>query len=189
MTTPLNLWTGNLPGVVLMEGGVILIGASVFSAQEGGLKFVAGSTKRHVAFDGMRSEVVGLHRTVEFKPVISGTILELPSTAFADLEPGATAVTITGGPTSATQMQPKTAGVLYASGDYLANVKAVWQRGDGTIFQLRFPKAHCIKWDLAGKDKEEGKFSIELQADLDMSVSGNTLSTPPYVLEYAAALT
>jgi hypothetical protein len=184
MPNPLSSWNGQLPTDVLLDSGILYIGAAIFSAQEGGLKFEPGKTIRSIPFDGQRAPIAGLDRTVEWKSSISGTIMEIPSTAFVDLEPGATTVTVAGGPTGATQVQPKAAGTLYAAGDYLANVRCVWQRGDGTYVQVRFPKCLCSKWDLTGKDKEEGKFAVTFEARLDMTVSGQLVSNPPFVMEY-----
>ena len=181
---PLGSWTGTLPADVMLDSGVLYIGSSIFSAQNGGLKFDPTRTVRQVIFDGQRSPILGLDRTVETKAVITGTILEVPDSKFISIEPGATLAVTTGGPASAVAMQPKQASIMYAVGDYLSNVRAIWQRGDLSYVQIRFPRALCTKWDLVGKDKEEALWAITIEARLDMAVSGQLVSNPNWVIEY-----
>jgi hypothetical protein len=187
--TPLNAWNGNIPSDVLLESGVLYIGSSLFSATEGGLKYDAGVTRRNIEFDGKRSAVALLDRNVMFAPKITGTVLQVPSTAMIQVEGGGATGTVTGGPAGATQVQAKQAGVMYASGDYLTNLRLIFERADGTYFIVRFPKALITKWDLAGVDKEEAKWNIEIEARLDLSISGAKPYDPPMVYEYSAALT
>lgn len=189
---PLGSWTPTLPQDVLYDTGVLYIGASIFSAQQGGLKFDPTRTVRQVEFDGRRSPIVGLDRTVEMGAVITGTVLQVNPTQFPQIEPGAVAadpLLFPGGPSGATAMQPKQAGLAYAAGDYLTNVRAIWQRGDYSYVQIRMPKALCTKWDLTGTDKEEAKFSITIESRLDMAVSGQLVSNASWVIEYFAAAT
>jgi hypothetical protein len=183
---PLGSWTATLPQDVMLDSGVLYIGASIFSAQEGGLKFDPTKTIRQVVFDGQRSPIAGLDRTVETAAVLTGTVLQVSPTTFPTIEPGAaTPVPVVGGgPAGATQLQPKQASIMYVAGDYLTNVRAIWQRGDGTYVQIRFPKALCTKWDLTGTDKEEAKWAITIEARLDMTVSGALVSNPNWVIEY-----
>jgi hypothetical protein len=188
-TLPIASWNGALPNDLLLDSGVLYIGANVFAAQDGALKYDRGISMRQTAFDGQRSPIVGLDRTTELKPKLTGTIIQFPSATLQSLSPGMVAVTFTGGPTGATQLQPKTPGVLYAAGDYLANVRAVWQRGDGTFFQIRFPKSLCVKWDVAGVEKAEAKINFEIDARLDMAAAGVSIYTPPMIYEYFTAAT
>jgi hypothetical protein len=187
MPNPLSSWNGQIPTDVLLDSGILLIGSSpavAFSAQEGGLKWDPGKTLRQIAFDGQHSDIAGLDRTVTWKPKLTCTILEIPLAAWSQLEPGSVLATVAGGPSGATQVQPKPAGVLYAAGDYIANARVAWQRTDGTYFQIRMPKALVGKWDVAGTDKAEGKWAIEIEPRLDMAVSGQLVSNCPFVGEY-----
>lgn len=187
MPTPLSSWNGQLPTDVILDSGILYFGASpgtAFSAQRGGLKWDPGEEKRQIEFDGQHSGVAGLDRTTFWKAKLSGNFLQVPVAAWSQLEPGAALATVAGGPAGATQVQPKSAGVLYAAGDYLANARIAFMRGDGTYFQIRMPKAVVVKWDLSGTEKEEGLYAIEIEARLDMTVSGNTPATPPFVGEY-----
>jgi hypothetical protein len=186
---PLTSWTPNILNDVLMDTGILYIGASAFAAQDGGVKYDPMVTLRQIPFDGSRAPIVGLDRVVEYKPKITGNVIELERTNLLQLHPGASAVTIAGGPAGASQYWPKRAGVNYLVGDYLTNVRLIWLRTDNTYFQVRFPKAIVVKWDIAAQDKQEGKIAIELEARLDMAPSGALPSDPPMVYEYSAALT
>lgn len=183
---PLSSYTTTLPTDTLLDTGVMYAGSNIFAAQEGGLKFDPGKTFRQVQFDGQRSKVKGLDRIVMFEPKITGTIIELGPTKIPQLEPGASAVTLTGSPSGyTTGYRPKQAGVLFVSGDYLSTFRCIWQRGDGTYVQVRFyDGAYIDKWDAAGTDKQEVKIAIEVCAVLDMSVTGRDVADAPYVVEY-----
>lgn len=183
---PLASWNGQLPTDVMLDSGVIYIDSSgVWSAQDGGIKFDPGREMRQIPFDGQRAQIVGLDRNTGFKPVLSGNIIEIPSATLLQLEPGSATGSITGSPSGLTsQVVPKQAGVLYAAGDYLTNVKCIWMRGDGTYVQIRFPKCIVNKWDLTSSDKTEAKAAVELEARLDMTVSGAHVYDPVYVVEY-----
>lgn len=187
MTNPsLSSWSPDLPANIMLDSGVMYVGSAVFASTEGGIKYEPGATRRQMPFDGARSPIVGLDRNIEYRPVITATLMEIPQTIFSHIEPGATTVVRTGGPAGATQIGPKIVGTMFAAGDYITNLRAVWQRGDGTYFQVRFPKALCLKWDITGRDKEEVKYACSFEARLDLSVSGALTTDAPVVYEYFA---
>lgn len=184
---PLSSWNGQLPTDVQLDSGILYIAGAIFSAQDGGLKFDPGKETRNIDFDGKRSPIKGIDRTVSWKPVISGNIMQIPVANFGVIEPGATGPgsTIAGGPIGATQRIGKTAGVLYAAADYISQPRAVWYRGDGTYVQVRFYDGGlCVKWDEAGQDKNEVKYAIEIEARLDLTASGRVPTDCPFVMEY-----
>lgn len=184
---PLSSWNGQLPTDVQLDSGILYINGAIFSAQDGGLKFDPGKEIRDIPFDGRRSKVKGIDRTVFWTPVISGNIMQVPVANFGVIEPGASAPssTITGGPSGATQRVGKSAGVLYASGDYIVQPRVVWYRGDGTYVQVRFfDGGLCTKWDETGQDKSEVKYAIEIEARLDLTASGRQVYDCPFVMEY-----
>lgn len=183
---PLSSYTTTLPSDVLLDTGIMYLGASIFAAQDGGIKFDPGKTFRQVQFDGQRSRIKGLDRTVAFAPKITGTVIEMSPALMLDFEPGAVPATVAGSPAGfTTGYEPKQAGVLFLAGDYIASCRVIWQRGDGTYVQVRFfDGALCAKWDMAGTDKQEVKIAIELEAVLDMTVSGRKVSDPPFIIEF-----
>lgn len=180
---PLTGYTATFPNDVVLDSGQLYIGATVFGAFAGGLKFDPGITWREVEFDGKRSPVKGLDRKAMMLPKISGTCIQLSTGNVAQLEPGVT-VAASGGYTGSTSYWPKDAGVFLASGDYLTDVRAVWLRGDSTFVQVRFPVGVCTKYDIVSKDGAEIAIALEIEARLDMSVSGAQIGDAPYRIEY-----
>lgn len=196
MTAPLTGYTTNLPSDILLDSGVLYVGltpSTVFGAFAGGLKFDPGVTYRNADFDGKRSPVKGLDRVTMRMPKISGTCIQLSTTNVGQIEPGATTAT-TGAWTASTSYTPRAAGALLAAGDYLSDVRLVFQRGGttasaGSYVQVRFPSALCTKYDLTGSDGAEVAIAIEIEARLDTALSGFTaVGTAPFRIEYLSTV-
>lgn len=176
-------YNANLPSDILLDSGLLYVGNSPIGVSLGNLQFDPGDDTHNVDFDGKRAPVMGLDRTVNWLPKITGDLLQLGTSNVGQVEPGATSVT-GGGITTYT---PKKAGVLYVTGDYLTNLRLIFQRGSGAYVQVRFPKAVCEKYSIAGVDKAEAKVSCEFQARQDLTSSTDT-DVPPYVIEYLASI-
>lgn len=187
MTAPLTGYTSTLPSDVVLDSGVLYIGATVFGALTGGLKFDPGNEYRAVEFDGRRSPVKGLDRKASVMPKLSGTMIQLSTTNVGQLEPGA-AINATGAWTGSTSYQPKAAAGFLASGDYLTDVRAVWLRGGGNFVEVRFPAALLTKYDITSQDNAEIAIALEIEARLDMTASGATTGTSPFRIEYLASV-
>lgn len=185
MTAPVTGYTSDFPNDVVFDSGYLLVGATVFGAFAGGLKFDPGVEYRAIEFDGRRSPVQLLDRKSAMMPKISGTCIQLSTTNVTQVEPGAS-VTASGAWTGSTSYLPKRAGALLVAGDYLANVRAVWRRGSGGGVQVRFPAALLTKYDVTSQDGAEIAVALEIEARLDMSVSGATIGDAPYRIEYIA---
>lgn len=193
MTAPLTGYTSTLPSDILLDSGVLYVGATVFGAFAGGIKFDPGVTYRNAEFDGKRSPVRLLDRVTMRMPKISGTVIQLSTTNVAQIEPGATVAT-TGAWTGSTSYTGKAAGPLLVAGDYLSDVRAIWQRGGatataGSYVQVRFPSALCIKYDVTGQDGSEVAIALEIEARLDPTLSGFTnIGSAPFRIEYLTTL-
>jgi hypothetical protein len=185
MTAPLTGFTSQFPSDVLIDSGVLYVGASVFGAFQGGLKFDPGVEYINTAFDGKRSPVKLLDRKNMQMPKITGTVIQLSTTNVAQIEPGATSVT---GWTGSTAFRPKRAGSYLVTGDYLANVRAIWLRGNGSFVQVRFASGLVTKYDVTSQDGQEVAIALEIEARLDMSVSGANVGDAPYFIEYLATV-
>lgn len=183
---PLTGYTSSLPTDVLLDTGTLYLGASVFGAFRGGLTFDPGITWRNVEFDGKVSAVKGLDRKVTVNPRISGTVIELAPADVPNVEAGATVVA-SGAWTGSTSYRGKAGQTLYASGDYLTDVRAVWERGGGGLVQVRFPSAIVASYTITGAAGEEAAIALEIEARLDLSVSGSTPSDMPYRIEFFTA--
>lgn len=187
MTAPLTGFTTQFPTDVLVDSGVLYVGATVFGAFQGGLKFDPGLEYLNTNFDGKRSPVRLLDRKSNQMPKISGTVIQLSTTNVTQIEPGAT-VAASGAWTGSTSYLPKRAGSFLASGDYLTDVRAIWLRGGGNYVQVRFPSALLMKYDITSQDGQEVAIALEIEARLDMSVSGANVGDAPYRIEYIAAV-
>jgi hypothetical protein len=187
MTAPLTGYTSNLPTDVVLDSGVLYVGATVFGAFNGGLKFDPGIEYISTQFDGRRSPVRGLDRKNAMMPKLSGTVIQLSTTNVGQIEPGAT-VSASGAWTGSTSYLPKRAATYLASGDYLTDVRAIWLRGGGNYVQVRFPAALCTKYDITSQDGAEIAIAIEIEARLDMTVSGANVGDAPYRIEYIASV-
>lgn len=196
MTAPLTGYTSSLPSDILLDSGVLYVGpagsTAVFGAFAGGLKFDPGVTYRNADFDGKRSPVEGLDRVTMRMPKISGTVIQLSTTNVAQIEPAAATQNgeANGGWTAATSYAPKSAGQLLVSGDYLSDVRCIWQRGGatssaGSYVQVRFPSGLCTKYDITGQDGAEVAIAIEIEARLDPTLSGfSAIGAAPFRIEY-----
>ena len=90
MTAPLTGYTATLPADVVLDSGQLYVGATVFGAFNGGLKFDPGVEYRNIEFDGKRSPITALDRKTSFMPSVSGTVIQLSTTNVLQIEPGAT---------------------------------------------------------------------------------------------------
>ena len=188
MTAPLTGFTSSLPTDVVLDSGVLYVGATVFGAFQGGLKFDPGITYRSTDFDGKRSAVKLLDRKMMVAPKLSGTVIELATGSVARLEPGATVAT-TGAWTASTSYAPKRSAGLLVAGDYVNDVRAIWLRGGGGFVQVRFPSGLLTKYDIQSQDGEEASISLEIEARLDTAVSGFTnVGDVPFRIEYLASV-
>jgi len=187
MTAPLTGFTSQFPTDVLVDSGVLYVGATVFGAFQGGLKFDPGIEYLNVTFDGKRSPVKLLDRKSNQMPKITGTVIQMSTTNVTQIEPGAT-VSAAGAWTGSTSYLPKRAGSFLAAGDYLTDVRAIWLRGGGNYVQVRFPSALLMKYDVTSQDGQEVAIALEIEARLDMSVSGANTGDAPYRIEYIASV-
>lgn len=181
--SPISGYAATMPHDILEGSGVLYVGSTPLSASRGGLSFDPAKEVRNVEFDGKRSAIKLLDRTIRVVPVISGTMIQAGQAQLTSYEAGATstfasATAVTG------VITPKKAGLLYAAGDYITNLGLVFERLNNAGFiRLRFPTSLCRKYALKGTDGEEGEVAVEFEARLDMSVSGALINDLPYVWE------
>src|SRR3954469_23376995 len=87
-----SAYSSTLPADVLLDSGLLLVNsATPWGVSMGDLSFDPGIERKQVSFDGQRSAIVGLDRTVGFAPKISGTMKELSTARLTGLyEPAST---------------------------------------------------------------------------------------------------
>lgn len=165
-------------GDLVLDGGELYYGNTKLATTRGGVRFSPGETMRAVEFDGRRAAVGGLDRIVFRDPTLSCTLLDLTAAEMATLMPGAVPATAGG----ITTITPPDAGVFLTP---LANVRAVFRRGDLGIFEIRFPLAMPERGDLETADPGEAGFPVTFHA-----VVNNATQNPedaPYTIHHYSA--
>jgi hypothetical protein len=190
---PVGALTATLPDDLALNVAVLYVGASIagttvsgtkVSATQGGIDFKPGIKRRSIEYDGQRSETEGLSYVIEYDARITGSIIQLGASQIAMLEPGSTSDE-SGGITTYT---PIAADTLYEpTDDYLTDVMAVWQRGNGGLFVVHFPKAMVMDWSIDSKDKSEAKVKLDLKAILDLDAAVADTGAAPYTILDVAA--
>lgn len=183
----LSGYTSTLPNEVLLNPALIYVGTTVWGVTRGGVSWDPGVEVAEVEFDGKHTEIKGLARKNKFASKLTFTVLQLGTAAeIQRIEPGATTATSTvTGITSV--ITPKDAGNLFAAGDYLTDVRAVWELGEGSKYiAIYLPVARVSKGTITGAADGEGEIPVELTAVLDMT--SGAISRAPYKYELRTAL-
>lgn len=180
-TPPLNSYDDQFPSDVRLSSGILCIGDDKFGGTLGGIQFNPNREIVNLDFDGKRAPIAGLDRTARRRGVLSGTAQKLGVSDLEAFEPGGSSDS---GWSGGAAYIPAKAGPLYAEGMYLENVRAVWERGDGTLFQIRFPKAIITTWQSADNGDQAAGIQFEIEARVDMSAEGASPSDAGYVFEY-----
>lgn len=166
--TSLSGYSSALPDDVLFGTGVLFKGTTPISASRGGLNFDPGNVMKQVTYDGQTSPVKGLDRKVYMEPKITGSLLQFANAEMDKYEPGATIEVA-----HAKKGTPKGANLLFATGDYVADLRLYFERGkNGGLICIYFPYALCVKYSLKGQDKDEALVEVEFQARRDASAIG-----------------
>lgn len=180
---PISGYSADLPGDVLMDTGVLWIGNAILGATRGAPNFDPGKEFSNIDFDGKRSDLLGLDRVDRYDPVLSGMLIEFDTPDLARFEPGSTSAG-----TGTVVHTPKAAGTLFASGDYMTDLRLIFERGvnPGTFAAIHFPKALCTRYRVAGNKNDIALIEFEFRARRDMS--SGTLFDAPYKIELRDAL-
>jgi hypothetical protein len=173
----LSGYSSRLPADVLLNTGVLFVGNSPLSASRGGLSFDPGTTFRQVPYDGQTADVVGLDRKVYIKPTIKGKFLQYTHHELAKFEPGANVHL---------QTTPLGAGIMLVVGQYVNNLRLIFERASGGYVEVVFPKALCEKYTVAGQDKSEPEVDAEFTAKRDTTVQTTEGLAPYYIKEIAS---
>jgi hypothetical protein len=180
--------TATTPDDLVLNVAVLYVGGSIvgttasgtkFGLSKGGLDFDPGRKDREIEFDGKRAPIAQLEYPIDYDARIKGKIIQFGSEQIAYLEPGATL--------NGDEYTPKSADTLYAEGDYLEDVMAVWVRGNGGLFVVKFPVARVVMYKVDSKDKQEAEISIDLKAFLALDVAVADTSAAPYTIQDVAA--
>lgn len=184
-------WLATLPSDVLLDTGVLKVGATFIGVTRGAPKFDPGYTIESLTFDGKHADVLGLQRKFHGIALITATIIEFGPAAsgnqIAKLEPGSASVDTGTTPNTITTITPQAGGVLFAAANYLTDLRLIFERGivAGVSVKkyaaIRMAKAFCRKWDLQGQDKDSAIISAEFVGVKDMSAG--TTADAAYTIE------
>lgn len=170
----------DLPDDVLIDVGYLFEGNTFVGTSRGGLSFEPTVERRNIEYDGKKANVAELDRDTFSGAQITGTLIQFIS-KLAIFEPGSTSSDP--GTNVGTLITPKTAGELYAAGDYLTNLRLVHPRRNGGYAQVRFPVALCTQYSLAGQDRSEAEIAATFEARLSLADAAATPGKKPYVIE------
>lgn len=185
---PITGYSADLPADVLLDSGVLYIGANIVGVSRGGLSFDPGKTYRNIPFDGQRSPVKLLDRIEKYDSKITGTMLEFGTEELPWFEPGS----VNDAASPVAVITPKVAGTLLVAGDYQANVRLVFERGGSTgalplYAAVLFPCALFTQYSVKGSDNNEAEIAITIEARLDVTAPA-ICSTAPYKIELRSTL-
>lgn len=190
---PLNGYTPNLPSDALLDTGIVMVGNEVIGVTRGAPQFSPEFEIENIEFDGKTAPIRGLDRKFYGAAKISGTLIEFGPTATGEqiqrLEAGISAAVDTGTtPNTLSTFTPKVGGQLYASGDYLTDVRVIFERGIAVGAGIKkyaailFPVALVkLYGPMQGEDRKHVSIPFEIEARKDMA-SGTT-NDAPYKIE------
>lgn len=187
----------NLPSDVLMDSGVLYVGTAIVGVSKGPWQFDPGREIVNSEFDGKHAPIKGLDRLFHGEPVISGTLIQFADSdtggQMAKIEPGSSEADSGSTPNVLTTITPKAGGNFFASGDYLTDVRLIFERGiaaaAGTkkYAAIYLPCAIVKKWGpLAGANKDHPTYGVEIAGRKDMG-SGTTADAA-YKIEFRESL-
>ena len=177
-------YTTALPTSVALDVGILYYSSTtVFGVSEGGLRVVTNKEHQNINFDNKRSKIVGLDRTLSDDLVISGEFIQITDAMFtADLlEPGATPTT-SGTPTTVTYT-PYGHSALFATGDYISNLRYEVTRGDAKKVCWVASVAFVEKYEIIMQDKSAAKISCEFTSILSLTDAATSTDKPSYVIQ------
>lgn len=189
---PLSGYLTTTPSDLLLAPAIVRVSSANLGVTRGAPRFTPGWEVVPLEFEGRHAPIRGLDRKFYGEAEISFTLLDIGNAAtgnqIAKLEAGATAASA--GTPNVNTITPKDGGALYASGDYLTDVRLIWERsiGSGNVlyFALHFPVALVKSWTLTDTARDVAAVDVVIAARKDMA-SGDIVDAP-YKIEYREAL-
>lgn len=189
---PLSAYGTNTPTDLALGPAIIRVGTTNLGVTRGGPRIASGFDIMALDFDGKHGDVKGLHRKFYGNASMEFSLLELGHAAtgnqIAKLEAGASAASA--GTPNITTITPKDGGTLYASGDYLTDVRCIWERGVGTgdylYLCLHFPCAIVMPWSASDNPRDVATFDWRIQSVKDMA--SGTVNDATHFWEFRGAL-
>jgi hypothetical protein len=177
--------TANFPTDVALDMGILMIGSNKIGVTKGPPQFSPAIELAMSEFDGMHAPLKGMDRFFYGEAQFSATIMEFGDSAtgnmLAKLFPGSSAASA--GTPNVTTITPKAGGLFLASGEYLSDVRLIFERGSvgsGTkqYFAIYFPCGLVLPtFSLQGEARKYATAPITIGARKDMA-SGNVYDAP-----------
>lgn len=190
--SPLTGRTTNTNTDVILNPGVVYIGATPIGVTRGGVQFDPGHEFENIDFDGRQAPLYLGDRKYNGVPKLTFKMIEMGDASTgnqaAKLEVGSSAASA--GSPNVTTVTPAVGGSFLAAGDYQSNVRVIFDRGAGTgtkrYLAVLFAKAFVAKYSLAGgATRGEAEISVEIEGRKDMA--SGTIGDAAYVIEYREA--
>lgn len=180
---PFNAWNQGVTQLSIgLDSGILYVGNVQLGVSVGGLKFDPKKTMRNIPFDGQRSAIAGNDRVTKFDAEISGKFIQSDITAFLNYEAAASSSSGSSGNVINT-LTVVNASTLIPVGSLLQNLRLIWKLGSNNYMQVRFYRAIVEKYTGTTKDNAEVEIDSTFMARLDLTVSGLTTDSPPYIIE------
>lgn len=193
---PVSGYSTNLPSDVILDQGIVRIGSANLGVTKGPPRWDPGWEIQNIEFDGKHAPLYLLDRKFYGECVLAFTLIEFgPSTTgnqIPKLEAGAAAVDSGTTPNTKTTITPKVGGSLYPAGDYLGDVRVIFQRGLApaagakTFAAITMAKALVRKWSVNGSNKDTATIDVEIVGRRDASTL--TIWDAPYIIELLETL-
>ena len=178
---PITGYTANLPSDALLDQGIVMVGNEVIGVTRGAPQFSPEFEIENLEFDGKTAPIKGLDRKFHGPAKISGTLIEFGPSATGEqiqrLEAGISAAVDTGTtPNSLSTFTPKVGGQMYASGDYLTDVRIIFERaiaagaGIKKYAAILFPCALVKMYGpMQGEERKHVSIPFEIEGRKDMA--------------------
>jgi hypothetical protein len=185
-------YLSTLPSDVVFDTGVVYVGSTPIGVTKGPPNIDPAREFDNMDFDGKHAPIKGLDRVFHGPASVKFTLIEAGDATSGNqlpkLEPGG-AVASAGTP-NVTTITPKAGGAFAAAGDYLTDLRVIYERGVGTgtkrYFAVYLPCSLVKSWKAVGENKKVAKFDVEVEGRKDMA-SGTTADAT-YKLELREAL-
>jgi hypothetical protein len=180
-------YSASTGGALVLNTAILMVGSTYWGVSRGAPSFDPGREIRQAEFDGQVQPIVGNDRIVGYKSQISFTGLEAKNADLTRLELNQAVAAAVAGVQVLTPL-PAQQLFVKASGQYVADVRMIGERGDGKLYSVHFPYAVVLSYSVKSNDKGEAEFSITVEARLDPTGTPLNIGVAPYRIEVRDAV-
>lgn len=191
---PITGFLTTLPSDVLLLPGQLRAGSTVIGVTRGGGNFDPAFEYENLDWDGKQAPLKGHDRKYHGPARITATLIEFGDSTTGNqipkLEPGS--VNASAGSPNVTTITPSAGGSFLASGDYITDLRWIFDRGVGAGTErycvVYFSCALVTKYGIGaeGGSRKEAGIPIEIEARKDPA--SGSVADAPYKIELREAL-